>query len=64
MRLRITAAGTRVLRKAPGPFAGVLPDALAQLDAEVLSRLDHDLGLLLDKLQADERAAGIPLAQL
>jgi len=64
VRLRIAAAGTRVLRKAPGPFAGVLPDALAQLDAEVLARLDHDLGLLLDKLQTDERAAGIPLAHL
>jgi len=53
-----------VLRKAPGPFAGVLPGALAQLDPEVLARLDQDLGLLLEKLQADERAAGIPLAQL
>ena len=62
--LRITPAGTRVLRKAPGPFAGVLPEALAQLDAEVLARLDHDLGLLLLRLQSDERAAGIPLAQL
>jgi DNA-binding MarR family transcriptional regulator len=64
VRLRITPAGTRVLRKAPGPFAGVLPGALAQLDPEVLARLDQDLGLLLEKLQADERAAGIPLAQL
>lgn len=64
LRLRVTPAGGRVLRKAPGPFAGVLPDALAQLDAEVLARLDQDLGLLLHKLQADEHAAGIPLAQL
>jgi len=64
VRLRITAAGARVLRNAPGPFAGVLPDALAQLDTEVLARLDHDLALLLQKLQVDERAAGIPLAQL
>ncbi len=64
LRLRVTAAGARVLRKAPGPFAGVLPDALAQLDAEVLLRLDQDLGLLLQKLHQDERAAGIPLAQL
>ncbi len=64
LKLRITAAGTRLLRKAPGPFAGVLPEALAQLDTETLARLDHDLGLLLGKLHADERAAGIPLAQL
>jgi len=65
VRLRITAAGARVLRKAPGPFSGVLPDALAMLDAETLARLEHDLGILIDKLQADERTAGgIPLAQM
>lgn len=62
--LRLTPAGTRVLKKAPGPFAGVLPGALAALDAQTLARLDEDLGKLLDKLQADERAAGIPLAQM
>lgn len=63
-RLRMTPAGARVLRKAPGPFAGVLPEALAALDADTLARLDNDLGRLLDKLKADERAAGIPLAQM
>ena len=63
-RLRLTPAGVRVLKKAPGPFSGVLPEALAALDGETLARLDHDLGKLLDKLQADERAAGIPLAQM
>jgi hypothetical protein len=52
------------LRKAPGPFAGVLPDALAQLDPATLARLDHDLALLIDLLKADERGAGIPLAQM
>lgn len=64
VQLRITAVGVRILRKAPGPFAGVLPEALALLDAETLSRMDHDLGVLIDLLQADDRAAGIPLAQL
>jgi DNA-binding MarR family transcriptional regulator len=63
-RLRMAPAGARVLRKAPGPFAGVLPEALAALDADTLARLDNDLGRLLDKLKADERAAGIPLAQM
>jgi hypothetical protein len=42
----------------------VLPGALAALDLDTLARLDDDLGKLLDKLQADERAAGIPLAQM
>lgn len=64
VQLRITAAGARILRKAPGPFAGVLPEALALLDARTLSRMDRDLGALIDLLQADDRAARIPLAQL
>ena len=63
-RLRATPAGARVLKKAPSPFSGVLPEALAALDAATLVRLDQDLGKLLDKLQADDRAAGIPLAQM
>lgn len=63
-RLRVTARGTRVLKKAPGPFSGVLPEALAGLDEETLIRLDNDLGKLLALLQTDERAAGIPLAQM
>lgn len=64
VQLRLTPAGARILRKAPGPFAGVLPDALARLDAATLARMDHDLGRLIDMLEADERAAGIPLAQM
>lgn len=64
VQLRILPAGTRVLKKAPGPFAGVLPDALATLDAKTLERMDHDLALLIAALNADERAAGIPLAQM
>jgi len=64
VHLRILPAGARVLRKAPGPFAGVLPDALAALDAKTLERMDHDLALLIAALHADERAAGIPLAQM
>lgn len=61
-RLRVTVTGAPVLKKAPGPFSGVLREALAALDAETLARLDNDRGKLLDRRQADERAAGIPLA--
>jgi DNA-binding MarR family transcriptional regulator len=64
VQLRILPAGTRVLRKAPGPFVGVLPQALASLDAQTLERLDRDLAELITVLKADERAAGIPLAQM
>ena len=62
--LRATANGVRVLKKAPGPATGVLPEALAALDAATLARLDDDLGQLLALLKADARAAGIPLAQM
>ena len=62
--LEATAAGARLLRKAPGPFTGVLPQALGRLDAATLRRLDADLAALLDVLDADKRAAKIPLAQM
>lgn len=64
VQLRILPAGQRALRKAPGPFSGVLPEALASLEPETLERLDKDLAKLIAVLRADERAAGIPLAQM
>ncbi len=64
VQLSALPAGTRVLRRAPGPFAGVLPEALAQLDVATLQRLEADLAALLAVLQADARGAGIPLAQM
>ena len=62
--LQITPSGVNVLRKAPAPFSGVLPDALASLDALTLSRLERDLGKLILALNADEGAANTPLADL
>ena len=63
LRLRITARGLAVLRKAPGPAAGMLPDALAKLDLETLDRLDRDLDDLIAVLHADKRAARVPLGE-
>ena len=62
--LRVLPAGTKVLQGAPGPFTGVLPDALASLDSKTLRRLDRDLAKLIVALEADERATGIPLAHM
>lgn len=62
--LYLLAAGTRVLKKAPAPFSGVLPDALASLDDATLRRLQRDLSALLAVLDADQRAARTPLAEL
>lgn len=62
VQLRVTARGNRVLAKAPGPFTGLLPEALGRLDKRTLGRLDRDLAVLIGELGlADERGAGIPL---
>ena len=61
VQLHATARGARALAKAPGPFSGVLPEALARLDKRTLARLERDLGVLIAQLGADEGGAGIPL---
>lgn len=61
VHLQLSAAGARLLRKTPGPFAGVLPQALMELDERTLARLDRDLGRLIEVLGADGKAGGIPL---
>ena len=61
--LRILPAGQEVLRRAPAPLAGVLPNALATLDESTLLRLEQDLGTLIAQLDADEAAGKIPLGQ-
>jgi DNA-binding MarR family transcriptional regulator len=62
--LRVLPKGRKVLRAAPGPFAGVLPEALASLDARTLARLDKDLEKLVSALHVTDEAAKTPLAQL
>jgi DNA-binding MarR family transcriptional regulator len=60
--LRVLPAGDAVLRSAPAPFTGVLPDALASLDPATLARLEQDLAVLIKALHADEVAGNVPLA--
>lgn len=55
--------GIAVLRNAPLPFAGVLPEALSSLDAATLARMEADLDRLIAVLEADETAAKLPLSQ-
>lgn len=64
VQLYVLPAGRVILENVPGPFAGVLPQALSQLDAATLQRLDQDLGQLLALLDTDDKAAKTPLAQL
>lgn len=66
--LHLLPAGQQLLDRAPGPFTGVLPAALEQLDAATLARLNDDLGQLIAVLAAhtgaDLDAEKIPLAPL
>jgi DNA-binding MarR family transcriptional regulator len=62
--LRLLPAAEQVLEKAPMPFTGVLPDALAALDPETLARLERDLGTLIAALAADEAGANTLISQL
>ncbi|HEY8049381.1 MAG TPA: MarR family transcriptional regulator [Ramlibacter sp.] len=61
VELHVTAAARSVLRKAPPPLTGVLPDALLRLPPATLERLEGDLDELLSVLGADRRSARIPL---
>ena len=64
VQLNLLPAGARVLKNAPGPFAGLLPDALKAMPPQTLARLQQDLDQLLERIAADEAAAHIPLSQL
>jgi DNA-binding MarR family transcriptional regulator len=63
LQLKITARGTAILKKAPAPVTGVLPDALSKLDLDTLTRLDQDLTGLIALLGADRRSEKMPLGQ-
>jgi len=53
VRVFLTAAGERIVRKAPGPARGVLPDALEALPPAALRRLDQSVAGLLKRIRAD-----------
>jgi DNA-binding MarR family transcriptional regulator len=64
VKLRLLPAGAKLIKRSPGPLAGVLPDALESLDPKTLKRLEADLAKLLALLKTDKKAAKIPLAHL
>lgn len=61
VQLHVTPEGREVLLKTPGPFTGVLPQALVALDQHTLARLEVDLGKLIRQLGASECDATKPL---
>ncbi len=59
VRLSITVEGKRMLLRAPGPYAGLLVDALRHLKTPELKRLKSALGVLSTVLRdAAADAAG------
>lgn len=63
VQLHITAEGRAVLRRAPGPHTGVLPQALASLPAGTLAKLEEGLAELIEALGVGREAANTPLAK-
>jgi DNA-binding MarR family transcriptional regulator len=64
-RLHVTAAGKRMLSRAPRPYAGLLPNALSHLDARQLAELSQSLRALVTILRRPAKdAAGEPLLGL
>jgi len=48
VRVYVTREGEKVLKRAPGPAEGIIPDALQKLPAPALTRLHRDLTVLLE----------------
>jgi len=64
VRVFLTAAGARTLRKAPKPAAGVIPDALRKMPHSALKALKRDLGTLLELASIRNPEEGMkPLAE-
>jgi len=62
VNLLLTPAGAKVLRKAPSPARGLLPEALARVDPKKRAQLDAGLQALLDVIEeADDSAGAQPL---
>jgi MarR family transcriptional regulator, organic hydroperoxide resistance regulator len=64
VQLHALPAGLKLLGRVRGPYAGVLPDALARLDPATLGRLQHDLAVLIATMDVDASAAQTPLSML
>jgi DNA-binding MarR family transcriptional regulator len=57
VRLHVTTDGKRLLLRAPGPYTGLLVDALRHLSAEQLVRLTKSLDVLIAVMRETKTAA-------
>lgn len=64
VQLRLLPAGAELLAKAPGPYTGLLVQALDRLDNETLARLEADLTHLAQVMGIGDDAPALPIAQL
>jgi hypothetical protein len=62
VELYILPTGIKLLKKVPGPHAGVLPKALSDLPPARLKSLEQDLQALIDKLEVHDGDAQTPMA--
>jgi DNA-binding MarR family transcriptional regulator len=62
--LSITKAGEKLLKRAPGPLSGVLPNAISKLDDQTLIELNKNLSRLVKNISADKKSQSVPLANL
>jgi DNA-binding MarR family transcriptional regulator len=58
VNLLLTPSGSRILRKAPSPARGLLPEALAKVDPKKRAQLDAGLQALLDVIEGADSGAG------
>lgn len=54
--------GLKLLKRVPGPYSGVLPEALRGLDPTTLAQLEQHLSVLLERLDTDDKSAQTPMA--
>lgn len=63
--LNLTAAGRRLIAKAPGPAEGVFPEVLKSMTPDQLLELNRALENVIHELIVhDPRLSGVPLADL
>lgn len=63
--LHLAEGATKLIRKAPGPAEGVLPEALGALSPEAIALLDTSLETVIRQLQVkDDKLAKKPLSDL
>jgi len=64
VELRLLPEGQALLARAPGPYTGLLSQALQGLDEPTLSRLEADLSTLARHMGIAEDAPAIPIGSM